>query len=213
MFSILLLIVLFIIFLPIALVFAFFHVVTLSFEKLGLPPEIVFALLIFMLVGSFVNIPLGRRRLVEVQETRFFGLLRQTRLRSQGLSINLGGAIIPIGLAVYLLWRVPLKETLIATILLILISYKLARFIPNRGITLPILFPALFAAMFALILAFDTAAPVAFISGVLGVLIGADILHLPRVLREGQGVMSIGGAGVFDGIFFIAIVATFLAGL
>jgi len=213
MFSIFFLIVLFIISLPILLVFAFFHVVTLSFEKLGLPPEIVFALLIFMLVGSFVNIPLGRTRLVEVQETRFFGLLRQTRLRAQGLSVNLGGAIIPLGLAIYLLPRVPLQETLLATVLMVLISYKLARFIPNRGISLPFLLPPLFAAMFALILAFDAAAPVAFISGVFGVLIGADILHLPRVLREGQGMMSIGGAGVFDGIFLVAIVAAFLAGL
>jgi len=39
------------------------------------------------------------------------------------------------------------------------------------------------------------------------------VLHLPRVMREGQGIMSIGGAGVFDGIFLVAIIATFLAAL
>ena len=150
---------------------------------------------------------------MEVQESRFFGLVRRTRMRAQGLSINVGGAIIPIFLALYLLPRVPLQETFLATLLLTLISYKLAKFIPGRGISLPLLFPPLFATIFALILAPEAAAPFAFISGVFGVLIGADVLHLPRVLRHGQGILSIGGAGVFDGIFLIAIFAVFLTGL
>lgn len=168
---------------------------------------------ILVLVGSLINIPLGRRRLVEVEESRFFGLFKQRRLQQQGLSINVGGAVIPLLLVLYLLPRVPLQETLLASALMITICFTLARFIPGRGIAIPVVLPALFATIFALVLAFDTAAPVAFIAGVLGVLIGGDLLHLPRVMREGQGIMSIGGAGVFDGIFLIAVIAAFLAGL
>ena len=47
-----------------------------------------------------------------------------------------------------------------------------------------------------------------FISGVIGTLIGADL----RNLRDlGAPVASIGGAGTFDGIFLIGIVAVLLA--
>ncbi|MCH7552064.1 DUF1614 domain-containing protein, partial [Patescibacteria group bacterium] len=47
----------------------------------------------------------------------------------------------------------------------------------------------------------------------LGVLIGADLLRLPKVMKGEVGIMSIGGAGVFDGIFLVGIVAALLAGL
>ena len=45
-------------------------------------------------------------------------------------------------------------------------------------------------------------------------LFGADFLNIPRVLRQGEGaVLSIGGAGVFDGIFLIGVISALLAGL
>ena len=75
---------------------------------------------------------------------------------------------------------------------------------------LPAIFAALCAAIFAVVFVPEFAGPVAFISGVFGVLIGADLLHLPRVQREASGMMSIGGAGVFDGIFLIAIISALL---
>ncbi len=150
---------------------------------------------------------------MEVEESRFFGLVRRKRLQAQGLSINVGGAVVPLLLVVYLLLKVPLKETLLSSLLMIIICFTLARFVPDKGIKIPVLFPAFFATIFALVLAFDSASSVAFISGVLGVIIGGDLLHLPRVMREGQGMLSIGGAGVFDGIFLVALIAAFLAGL
>jgi uncharacterized membrane protein len=206
-------IILLLLMIPFLLVLGFFHIVADSFESFGLSPAAVLGLLLAMLIGSFINIPLGRHRLLEVQESRFFGLVKQRKFQQQGLSLNVGGGVIPVGLAVYLLFRVPLQETMLAAALLIIICYMLARFVPGKGITIPLVFPALFAVIFALILAFDDAAPVAFIAGVSGVLIGGDLLHLPKVMREEQGVMSIGGAGVFDGIFLVAIVAAFLVGL
>lgn len=199
--------------LPVLFLFGFFHIVTAGLENLGLPPEAVLAVFVFMLLGSFINIPLGKRKLIEVERSHFFGLFKKRELIAHGLSINVGGALIPLILALYFLFRVPLQQTLIATALMALLSFKLARVVPGKGITLPFLIPPLFAVVFAYILAPDMAAPVAFTSGVLGVLIGADMLNVPRVMREGPGMLSIGGAGVFDGIFLIGIISALLAGL
>ena len=76
---------------------------------------------------------------------------------------------------------------------------------------MPIFIPPLFSALFALILVPEFTAPAAFISGVLGTLIGADILNLKKIQRYG-GFLSIGGAGVFDGIFLVGIVSALISG-
>ena len=57
------------------------------------------------------------------------------------------------------------------------------------------------------------AAPLAYIAGGLGTLIGADLTNLDKVRGLGAPVASIGGAGTFDGIFLTGILAVLLAGL
>jgi uncharacterized membrane protein len=57
------------------------------------------------------------------------------------------------------------------------------------------------------------AAPLAYIGGSLGTLIGADLLNLDKVQGLGAPVASIGGAGTFDGIFLIGILAVLIASL
>jgi uncharacterized membrane protein len=57
------------------------------------------------------------------------------------------------------------------------------------------------------------AAPLAYISGSLGTLIGADLLNLGRVEGLGAPVASIGGAGTFDGIFLTGILAVLIASI
>lgn len=197
---------------PFLFVLGFFHVVRAGFENLGFPPELVLLTLVLMFVGSFINIPLGRRKLVEVRESHFFGLFSKKKLLMHGLSLNVGGALIPLAIAGFLLFRVPFEQTLIAILLMTVVAWKLSRVIPGRGIVLPVLIPPLFAVLFAFLLAPDHAALVAFVSGTLGVLLGADVLRLPQVMRGEVGMMSIGGAGVFDGIFLVGIVAALLAG-
>jgi uncharacterized membrane protein len=76
---------------------------------------------------------------------------------------------------------------------------------------MPGLVPPFVAAGAALLLAPEAAPPVAFIAGVVGPLIGADLLHLKDVTRLGAGMASIGGAGTFDGIVLSGIVAAYLA--
>ncbi len=208
---------LFILSLPILFILGYFHVVTLGFEKLGFSPETTILILLAILIGSSINIPLGKQKLVQVEEPVFFGLFRQPRIKSQGLAINLGGAVIPVLISFYFLylgWRqnLSLEPVLVAIILMIVIAKFLARIIPGRGIALPFFIPPLFAVLFALILSPSFVAPTAFISGVLGTLIGADLLNLRKVQKISPGFLSIGGAGVFDGIFLVGMVSALLAG-
>lgn len=208
---------LFILFLPILFILGYFHIITIGFEKLGFSPEVTILILLAILIGSSINIPLGRQKLVRVEEPVFFGLFRHSRIKAQGIAINLGGAVIPVLISFYFLylgWRAGfnLGPVLIAIILMIIISKFLARIIPGRGIALPFFVPPLFAVLFALILSPNFAAPCAFISGVLGTLIGADLLNLKKVQKISPGFLSIGGAGVFDGIFLVGMVSALLAG-
>jgi len=205
-----LILLLFILFLPVLFILVFFHLVTLGFEKLGLSPEITILILLLMLVGSAINIPLTRRKMAYVKESSFFGLFKKQKLMASGIAINFGGAVIPIALSFYFLNKVPWEPVLIATFLMILIAKIFSRPIPGRGIGISAFIPPLFAVLFAIILAPEFAAPCAFISGVLGTLIGADILNLHRIRKMSPGLLSIGGAGVFDGIFLIGIISALL---
>ena len=68
------------------------------------------------------------------------------------------------------------------------------------------------AAVLALLLASDIAPPVAFITiGVVGPLVGADLLHLSDLEVNPIGIVSVGGAGTFDGVVLSGIVAAYLA--
>ncbi len=140
----------------------------------------------------------------------FFGFFKKHELRPSYVAINLGGAIIPLFLSFYFLSKVPLKPVLIATFLMIVVSKLFSKVVPGQGVTISAFVPPLFALLFALMLAPQFSAPCAFVSGVLGTLIGADILNLHKVRKLEPGLLSIGGAGVFDGIFLIGIVSALL---
>jgi uncharacterized membrane protein len=92
-----------------------------------------------------------------------------------------------------------------------LVCYVTAQPVPGVGIVMPGLPAALVAAGLALVFAPGQAAPVAFVAGVVGPLVGADLLHLKDLTGKAAGMMSIGGAGTFDGIAPPGIVAAYLA--
>jgi uncharacterized membrane protein len=92
-----------------------------------------------------------------------------------------------------------------------LISKFLARIVPGKGITVPVFAPPVLAALFALIFAPNFTSPAAFIIGTLGTLIGADLLNLKKAQKLSPVFLSIGGGGVFDGIFLVGIVSALLS--
>ncbi len=202
------------VFAPLFFFLLFFNIATFSFTKLGLSSGGAVLLFSAILLGSIVNIPVSRKRFYIEEPTPFrhpFLFYYPPRVREQVIAVNLGGAVIPSLFSIYLLVTVaPLPPTVAAVAVVAIVCKYLARPVPGVGIRMPALIPPLVAALVALLLTRGNAAPVAFISGVLGTLIGADLLNLHRLDEMGAQVLSIGGAGVFDGIFLVGIVAAFL---
>ena len=87
----------------------------------------------------------------------------------------------------------------------------MARPMPGVGIAEPTFMPFLVTVGIVLVLSRKNAAPLAYIAGSLGTLIGADLMNLGRIRGLGAPVASIGGAGTFDGIFLTGILAVLLA--
>jgi uncharacterized membrane protein len=205
-----LILILFIFLFQVLFISTIFNIVNFSFKKLGFSQETTFLILILILLGSIVNIPLTKKKIIYRENKYFFGFFKRSTLEYQGIAINLGGAVIPILISIYLLTKIPWQGTLTTTIFMVIFCYSLSKIIPGRGIVLPAFIPPIFSALLALIFASGFAAPTAFVSGVLGTLIGADILKLKKIQKISPGMVSIGGAGVFDGIFFVGIVSVLL---
>jgi uncharacterized membrane protein len=186
-------------------------------EKLGINFGTVMFALFLSLLGSVINIPLFTLPLPpDKQPMPFSGwLLGPARPHPDRaiVAINLGGAIMPILFSLYLYTQhhLSLLPLLTAIAVVSAVSYNLSRPIPGLGIAMPVFIPPLIAALCALILAPEQSAALAYVSGTFGVIIGADLLRLKQIQTIGATVVSIGGAGTFDGIFLTGIVAVLLA--
>jgi uncharacterized membrane protein len=205
--------------------FLFSELMLTSMMKLHLSPETGLMLVIAMFVGGLVNIPVKamvRDRDVFVDPLAVYGLdglwpqLRRVR-RTTIVAANLGGCVIPAGLALYEFaylagaGAAPFAATAAGSLINIVVCYSIARPVPNVGIVMPGFVSPLTAAALALILAPGVTAPAAFVIGVTGPLVGADLLHLKDLEAGEAGAISIGGAGTFDGIALSGIVAAYLA--
>jgi uncharacterized membrane protein len=195
------------------------RVLAYAYRKIGVRPRYVFGLMLLTLLGSHVNVPLYSlrvERLIPPHTVWYFGLPYEVPEAAHAgttlVAINVGGALIPALLSVYLLVRSRMwARMLVGVIVVSLVVHSLASIVPGVGIVVPIFVPPLVAAAVALVLAFRRAPPVAYVSGSMGALIGADILNLGRVAEMGAPVVSIGGAGTFDGVFLTGIIAGLLA--
>lgn len=215
-------------FLAVIFLFAFVQVgaISLAFAKLGLTPQQGFIALMATLFGAGINLPLWRTgRQVKVCAPKLDMLFRHHRglwhkcedgeLVDQTVSVNLGGCLIPCLLSAWLISRHGLSLSLIIAVVVVSAAcYKLARPVEGVGIGIPLLAPPLVTVLAALFLSTPEQAPmVAYVAGSLGTLIGADVLHLmtPGTMNRLEAPMlSIGGAGTFDGIFITGILAVLL---
>ncbi len=202
--------------LPVLIFLILLNVITVSYNELGLSQATAFILLVVTLLGSMINIPISRRQVVyeEPQSflSRFFFYL-PPRVATQTVAINVGGALIPALFALYLLPRAPIWQTLAATAVMVVVSRLLSYPVKGMGVVMPAFIPPLVSAGLALLLSPAHPAPVAYISGTMGTLIGADLLNWNGVKRLGPHMISIGGAGVFDGVFLAGILAVLITGL
>ncbi|HLV00289.1 MAG TPA: DUF1614 domain-containing protein [Acidobacteriota bacterium] len=205
--------------------FLYAEIMFTAMAKLGLSSSAALMIVFGVLFGSFVNIPIKRiprREACAVDIFQIYGISRlfpQVRRWNQStlIAVNLGGCVIPCLVALFQLIRIAqyggtiLAAAIIISVLNVAVCYFIARPVAGVGIMMPALVPPIVAAGGALLLAPNYAPPVAFVAGVAGPVIGADLLHLKDIHRISTGVASIGGAGTFDGIVLSGVVAAFLA--
>lgn len=199
-----------------------------ALRKLHLSPPAATLTIVGILLGSLINLPLYRVNRDEPQAVPMGwirsrqGWVPMERSRTQTIvALNVGGCLIPAALAIYLssfIFR-EVPQAKLALILAVLANvaacHWLARPIPGLGIALPAFIPVMLAVGSAWLLLSgsqyqDVRAPVAFIAGVSGPLIGADFLNLRHFERLSAGLISIGGAGTFDGIVVCSLLSAFL---
>jgi uncharacterized membrane protein len=204
-----------------ALLFAVFvilieiRVLAYAYRKIGVRPRYVFAVMILSLLGSQVNIPLYSipvQRIVRPPASWPYGPPEVVPPRATVVAVNVGGALIPMLVSLYLVLRMRMPGRMAGgTVVVAVVVHQMAEIVPGAGIVVPMLVPPLVAAGVALLLAFRRAPPLAYVAGSMGTLIGADIMNLGEVGRIGAATVSIGGAGTFDGVFLTGIIAGLLA--
>jgi len=191
-----------------------------AFLRLGISPSLIFWLLILTLLGSLVNIPIYKmesRALMGEQVISYFGMRfrvpRPGKTHYTILAVNVGGALIPLALSLYLISKIEFGIALpILLVVVSLVVNRLARPVPGMGIGVPGLVPPLVAALGAYLLCPpELRAPCAYIASTMGILIGADLMNLKQIGQLGAPVASIGGAGTFDAIFLSGIIAVLLS--
>jgi uncharacterized membrane protein len=161
---------------------------------------------------------LPAREIVSGETVSFFGLAyvipTVTHWPGTVIAVNVGGAVLPGLLSLYLLLRYRLwPRAVFAVVVVAAVCHWLAEPVPGLGIALPMFVPPLSAALAALVLSRREAPPLAYVGGAIGCLVGADLLNLGKVQGLGAPVASIGGAGTFDGIFLTGILAVLLASI
>ncbi len=176
------------------------------------------ALTVFTLIilGSFINIPIYEKEGdVVVRCYSIFGFIYYTVAEQRRIvvAVNLGGCVLPSILALKLLTELPIVPWLITFAFCSAVIYFYAKPVPGLGIVVPTFIPPLISALTSYLVVSAFHLPllllpkIAFSSGVLSALFGADLLHLKDIEKIGSGVVSIGGAGTFDGIFLTGIFA------
>ena len=213
------LLILFLLLLAVFLVAVEMRVLSYAYRKIGVRPRYVFAVMLLSLVGSHVNIPLYSvpvERLVPPRVVWHFGrpyVVPGTIERGATVvALNVGGALIPVLVSASLFVRARMPGRMLVAIgVVALVVHGLAEVVPGVGIAVPMVVPPLAAAAVSLLLAFRRAPPVAYVGGSMGALLGADLLNLGRIAELGAPIVSIGGAGTFDGVFLTGIIAGLLA--
>ncbi|USH00554.1 DUF1614 domain-containing protein [Thermococcus argininiproducens] len=204
----------------------FASTITIAFQKLGLPLPVAFTLFWAALIGSFVNIPITEIRsygpIVKVAKVSFFGVTYPVPYVDWGeqktiVSINVGGALVPLSIVVYEVVRLLiLDETFLLTRMIVailvsaVVSKAFSRPVKGLGIAIPTFIPPLVAVILALSIGAYNKPLIAYTSGTMGVLIGADLLNWDKLKELSAPMVSIGGAGTFDGIFLAGIIAVLL---
>jgi uncharacterized membrane protein len=191
----------------------------MAFRKLGFPPEYSVYFLFLSLLGSYVNLPIKKimshvplmhDKGIDFHRSGYSAISPEIE-RSTSISINLGGAIIPVVMSLFLSTLVNPVNVVIGILVMTVIVHKISKPIIGSGIAIHVVLPPLLAAAIALMISPQDAPLIAYISGTIGCLIGIDILNLKKLPDLGVPAVSIGRSGTFDAIFLTGIISVLLA--
>ncbi|HOV78643.1 MAG TPA: DUF1614 domain-containing protein [Bacillota bacterium] len=174
-----------------------------TLDRMRLSDRGAIAVIGTIIIGSFINIPLP--------------------FLPFNTSVNVGGALAPLGLAVYLLYRAGTAgerfRALAGAAVTAVVVYAVAALV-NTGLAEPAGRYAVLDVIYLYPLAggvtaylFGRSRRAAFIAATLGVLL-VDVYHYAWLLYQGAPghyTVSIGGAGAFDTIVLAGIIAVLLA--
>lgn len=193
---------LFILALAFLIIFVQIGLISVAFDKLGLSKESAYLLLLCTLVGSLINLPLFSLKADSAVPPRVpMGLMGWPFFRFPPIAdkvlvtVNVGGAVVPVAFSLYLITHNPLNllQVAIAVTAVAIIAHAISRPIPGAGIGMPTLLAPIAAALFASFLDPQQRAPLAYIGGTLGVMIGADLIRLMNASGEHRPVESVSG--------------------
>lgn len=193
--------------------------ISVAFDKLGLSSDSAYLLLLCTLAGSIINLPLFSLSVVSAprpgmpdEQARWMYFRLPHNVGRLIILVNVGGAVVPVAFSLYLIVHNPLNPFYIAIAVaaVSVISRKFSFQIPGIGIGIPMLLAPIAAALIATILDPLQRASLAYVAGTLGVLIGADLVGIKDVRKQGATFAIIGGAGTFDGVFLTGLVAVLL---
>lgn len=146
----------------------------------------------------------------------FFGLIADIPViifNGALLNINLGGALIPVIIALDLTYKKKSSwvKILLGTGAVAAAAYYFSEFRPDLGIVSEFpqfLIPSIIALTLGYLLhdGSEDQIPYSYITAVLGVLIGADLVRIP-LLVNAEVLGSIGGAGAFDLVYLSGLIA------
>lgn len=191
----------------------------MAFRKLGFPPEYSVYFLFLSLLGSYVNLPIKKIILhkplmhdkgIDFHRSGYSSSYHEIG-RSTSIAVNLGGAVIPVLMSIFLSTLLSMVDVVIGILVMTVIVHKISKPILGSGIAIHVVLPPLLAAAVALMISPQDAPLIAYISGTIGCLIGIDILNLKKLSDLGVPAVSIGGKGTFDAIFLTGIISVLLA--
>jgi uncharacterized membrane protein len=206
-------------------IYLFLVVLESAFSSVGFSPLTIILILVSTFVGSAINIPISRLEatipIITNEYVSSFGIAYRIPKIVIGkavtiLAVNVGGAVIPSIVSLYILLRSDTTTILYALVgvgIVSIVSHIFAKPVQGVGITMPPFVAPIAAALVAFLLPSSSPLTVAYVSGVFGTLIGADLTNLGVIPELGSPIASIGGAGTFDGIFLSGIIAVLLVGL
>ncbi len=177
----------------------YFGVAHRVLDRMRLTDRAALIMVAAIILGSFIDLPVPGTR----------------------VGINVGGAIVPVGIAIYVLsragttkeWVRALASTAITGGVIYLTGRLFSGGHSPGGNGLPLIDPLYLYPLIAGIVAYiaGRSRRSAFIGATLGVLLG-DLFNIALLASRGQAIQyHIGGAGAFDAIVLAGIIAVMLA--